>query len=221
MTKTLQIAIDGPAGAGKSSVAKVLAKRLNCIYLDTGAMYRAVTWLAMQQQVDVTDLMGIARLLETLQLEFKEEQGVQHLYCNGTDVTEAIRSPQVSANVSAVAMIPLVRETLVAQQQHIAANCDVQMDGRDIGTTVLPDAQYKFFLTASLEERARRRYLELKEIGVDDNMEQIKQDIALRDQKDSQREVSPLVQAPDAELIDTSNLSFDEVVEKLFDKIEK
>jgi len=221
LTKTLQIAIDGPAGAGKSSVAKVLAKRLNCIYLDTGAMYRAVTWLAMQQQVDVTDLMGIARLLETLQLEFKEEQGVQHLYCNGTDVTEAIRSPQVSANVSAVAMIPLVRETLVAQQQHIAANCDVLMDGRDIGTTVLPDAQYKFFLTASLEERARRRYLELKEKGVDANMEQIKQDIALRDQKDSQREVSPLVQAPDAELIDTSNLSFDEVVEKLFDKIEK
>ena len=221
MTKTLQIAIDGPAGAGKSSVAKVLAKRLNCIYLDTGAMYRAVTWLAMQQQVDVTDLMGIARLLETLQLEFKEEQGVQHLYCNGTDVTEAIRSPQVSANVSAVAMIPLVRETLVAQQQHIAANCDVLMDGRDIGTTVLPDAQYKFFLNASLEERARRRYLELKEKGVDANMEQIKQDIALRDQKDSQREVSPLVQAPDAELIDTSNLSFDEVVEKLFDKIEK
>ncbi len=221
MTKTLQIAIDGPAGAGKSSVAKVLAKRLNCIYLDTGAMYRAVTWLAMQQQVDVTDLMGIARLLETLQLEFKEEQGVQHLYCNGTDVTEAIRSPQVSANVSAVAMIPLVRETLVAQQQHIAANCDVLMDGRDIGTTVLPDAQYKFFLTASLEERARRRYLELKEKGVDANMEQIKADIALRDQKDSQREVSPLVQAPDAELIDTSNLSFDEVVEKLFDKIEK
>ena len=221
MTKTLQIAIDGPAGAGKSSVAKVLAKRLNCIYLDTGAMYRAVTWLAMQQQVDVTDLMGIARLLETLQLEFKEEQGVQHLYCNGTDVTEAIRSPQVSANVSAVAMIPLVRGTLVAQQQHIAANCDVLMDGRDIGTTVLPDAQYKFFLTASLEERARRRYLELKEKGVDANMEQIKQDIALRDQKDSQREVSPLVQAPDAELIDTSNLSFDEVVEKLFDKIEK
>ena len=221
MTKTLQIAIDGPAGAGKSSVAKVLAKRLNCIYLDTGAMYRAVTWLAMQQQVNVTDLMGVARLLETLQLEFKEEQGVQHLYCNGTDVTEAIRSPQVSANVSAVAMIPLVRETLVAQQQHIAANCDVLMDGRDIGTTVLPDAQYKFFLTASLEERTRRRYLELKEKGVDANMEQIKQDIALRDQKDSQREVSPLVQAPDAELIDTSNLSFDEVVEKLFDKIEK
>lgn len=221
MTKTLQIAIDGPAGAGKSSVAKVLAKRLNCIYLDTGAMYRAVTWLAMQQQVDVTDLMRVARLLETLRLEFREEQGGQRLYCNGTDVTEAIRSPQVSANVSAVAMIPLVRETLVAQQQHIAANCDVLMDGRDIGTTVLPDARYKFFLTASLEERARRRYLELKEKGVDADMEQIKQDIALRDKKDSQREVSPLVQAPDAELIDTSNLSFDEVVEKLFDKIEK
>lgn len=221
MTKTLQIAIDGPAGAGKSSVAKVLAKRLNCIYLDTGAMYRAVTWLAMQRQVAPDDLEGIAALLETLCLEFKEEQGVQHLYCNGVDVTEAIRTPEISARVSAVAMIPLVRETLVAQQQHIAANNDVLMDGRDIGTTVLPNAQYKFFLTASLEERARRRYCELQEKGMTADFEQIQREIALRDEKDSQREVSPLVQAPDAERIDTSNLSFDAVVEKLFHKIAK
>ncbi len=221
MNQTLQIAIDGPAGAGKSSVAKVLAKRLNCIYLDTGAMYRAVTWLAMERQIAFDDLAALGRLLETLELQFKEEDGVQRLYCNGTDVTEAIRSTEVSANVSAIAMIPLVREALVAQQQKIAADCDVLMDGRDIGTTVLPNAQYKFFLTASLEERARRRYLELQKKGVTVDMEQLKQDIALRDQKDSQRAVSPLVQAPDAELIDTSELTFEEVVEKLFHKIAK
>lgn len=123
--------------------------------------------------------------------------------------------------MSAIAMIPLVREALVAQQQRIAADCDVLMDGRDIGTTVLPHAQYKFFLTASLEERARRRYLELQEKGVTVDLEQLKQDIAQRDQKDSQRVVSPLVQAPDAELIDTSHLTFGEVVEKLFYKIAK
>lgn len=221
MNQTLQIAIDGPAGAGKSSVAKVLAKRLNCIYLDTGAMYRAVTWLAMERQIAFDDLAALGRLLETLELQFKEEDGVQRLYCNGTDVTEAIRSTEVSANVSAIAMIPLVREALVAQQQKIAADCDVLMDGRDIGTTVLPNAQYKFFLTASLEERARRRYLELQKKDVTVDMEQLKQDIALRDQKDSQRAVSPLVQAPDAELIDTSALTFEEVVEKLFHKIAK
>lgn len=221
MNQTLQIAIDGPAGAGKSSVAKVLAKRLNCIYLDTGAMYRAVTWLAMERQIAFDDLAALGCLLETLELQFKEEDGVQRLYCNGTDVTEAIRSTEVSANVSAIAMIPLVREALVAQQQKIAADCDVLMDGRDIGTTVLPNAQYKFFLTASLEERARRRYLELQKKGVTVDMEQLKQDIALRDQKDSQRAVSPLVQAPDAELIDTSALTFEEVVEKLFHKIAK
>mgnify|MGYP003087553595 FL=1 len=131
MTNTLQIAIDGPAGAGKSSVAKVLAKRLNCIYLDTGAMYRAVTWLALQKNIAFSDEAGMKQLLSTLQLEFKEENGKQHLYCNGVDVTEAIRTPEISANVSAVAMLPFVRETLVAQQQRIASDCDVLMDGRE------------------------------------------------------------------------------------------
>lgn len=221
LNKTLQIAIDGPAGAGKSSVAKALAGRLNCIYLDTGAMYRAVTWLAMTQQVAFDDAAGMARLLDTLQLEFREQAGKQRLYCNGIDVTEAIRTAAVSANVSAVAMLPMVRQVLVAQQQRIAADCDVVMDGRDIGTTVLPDASYKFFLTASLEERARRRYLELQQKGQPATLEEIQAQIALRDQKDSQRETSPLIQAVDAERIDTSDLTFDAVVEKLFHKIKK
>ncbi|MBQ5682555.1 MAG: (d)CMP kinase [Peptococcaceae bacterium] len=219
--KPLQIAIDGPAGAGKSSVAKVLARRLGCIYLDTGAMYRAVTWLALQKQVAFDDMEGIKDLLQTIELEFKDVDGMQHLYCNGTDVTEAIRTPEISANVSAVSMIPQVREAMTAQQQKIAAGSDVLMDGRDIGTTVLPNARYKFFLTASLEERARRRALELEQKGIAVNMEQLIADIALRDKKDSEREVSPLKQAEDAVLIDTSSLTFDEVVENLFMRIKK
>ena len=219
--KPLQIAIDGPAGAGKSSVAKVLARRLGCIYLDTGAMYRAVTWLALQKQVAFDDMEGIKDLLQTIDLEFKDVDGMQHLYCNGTDVTEAIRTPEISANVSAVSMIPQVREAMTAQQQKIAAGSDVLMDGRDIGTTVLPNARYKFFLTASLEERARRRALELEQKGIAVDMEQLIADIALRDKKDSEREVSPLKQAEDAVLIDTSSLTFDEVVENLFMRIKK
>lgn len=219
--KPLQIAIDGPAGAGKSSVAKVLARRLGCIYLDTGAMYRAVTWLALQKQVAFDDMEGIKDLLQTIELEFKDVNGMQHLYCNGTDVTEAIRTPEISANVSAVSMIPQVREAMTAQQQKIAAGSDVLMDGRDIGTTVLPNARYKFFLTASLEERARRRALELEQKGIAVDMEQLIADIALRDKKDSEREVSPLKQAEDAVLIDTSSLTFDEVVENLFMRIKK
>ena len=219
--KPLQIAIDGPAGAGKSSVAKVLARRLGCIYLDTGAMYRAVTWLALQKQVAFDDMEGIKDLLQTIELEFKDVDGMQHLYCNATDVTEAIRTPEISANVSAVSMIPQVREAMTAQQQKIAAGSDVLMDGRDIGTTVLPNARYKFFLTASLEERARRRALELEQKGIAVDMEQLIADIALRDKKDSEREVSPLKQAEDAVLIDTSSLTFDEVVENLFMRIKK
>ncbi len=220
-TQTIQIAIDGPAGAGKSSVAKVLSKRLGCVYLDTGAMYRAVTWAAMEQNIDFDNLEAMTQLLDTLELNFKEEDGVQHLYCNGIDVTEAIRTPQISANVSAVSMIPIVRESMTAQQRRIAQGADVLMDGRDIGTTVLPDAQYKFFLTASLAERARRRGLELEAKGQAVDYAQLEADIALRDKKDSEREVSPLRQAEDAELIDTSDLSFDEVVELLYHKIKK
>ncbi|MBQ2431718.1 MAG: (d)CMP kinase, partial [Peptococcaceae bacterium] len=204
----MQIAIDGPAGAGKSSVAKVLSKRLGCIYLDTGAMYRAVTWAAMEQQIAFDNIEAMTQLLDTLELNFKDEEGVQRLYCNGIDVTEAIRTPEISANVSAVSMIPIVRESMTAQQRRIAQGADVLMDGRDIGTTVLPEAQYKFFLTASSQERARRRGLELEAKGQAVDYAQLEADIALRDKKDSEREVSPLRQAEDAELIDTSHLSF-------------
>ncbi len=215
--RPVQVAIDGPAGAGKSSVAKALAARLGYVHLDTGAMYRAVTWLALKRGVAFDDEAAMRELLDGLRLEF---QG-QRLFCNGEDVTEAIRENAISANVSAVAMLPEVRQALVAEQRRIAAGRDVLMDGRDIGTKVLPDAQYKFFLTASLEERARRRCLELREKGVEIGQEEMEREIALRDEKDSHRAVSPLVQAEDAERIDTTDLTFDEVVEKLFHKIQK
>ena len=215
LKQTLQIAIDGPAGAGKSSVAKVLAKRLNCIYLDTGAMYRAVTWLAMQQNIAFDDLAALGRLLETLQLQFKEDNGVQRLYCNGVDVTEAIRSTEVSANVSAIAMIPLVREALVAQQQRIAADCDVLMDGRDIGTVVLPNATVKIFLTATPEARAERRYKELLMKGEKHDYQNVLADVRARDYQDTHRAAAPLRQAEDAVLVDTSELNFDQSFEAL------
>ena len=220
-TPRITIAIDGFSSCGKSTMAKELARRIGYIYIDSGAMYRAVTWAAMGQNIDFDDAEAMQRLLDTLELEFRDEDGVQHLYCNGTDVTEAIRTPEISANVSAVSMIPAVRESMTDKQRRIAEGHDVLMDGRDIGTTVLPDAQYKFFLTASLKERARRRGLELEQKGQVVDYAQLERDIALRDEKDSKREISPLKMAEDAELIDTSDLSFDEVVDLLYHKIIK
>lgn len=220
MEQKLQIAIDGPAGAGKSTVAKVLAKELNCVYLDTGAMYRAMTWLTRENGVAYEDTQGVIGLLEGLELIFREEDGVQHLYCNGTDVTEVIRTPEISANVSVISMIPEVRAAMVVQQRDLASQFDVVMDGRDIGTTVLPNANYKFFLTASLEERARRRYLELQAKGTSDKtLEEIMEDVARRDDLDSHREISPLRQAEDAEVVDTSNMNQEEVIQYLIERI--
>lgn len=220
MEQKLQIAIDGPAGAGKSTVAKVLAKELNCVYLDTGAMYRAMTWLTRENGVAYEDTQGVIGLLEGLELIFQEEDGVQHLYCNGTDVTEVIRTPEISANVSVISMIPEVRAAMVVQQRDLASRFDVVMDGRDIGTTVLPNANYKFFLTASLEERARRRYLELQAKGTSDKtLEEIMEDVARRDDLDSHREISPLRQAEDAEVVDTSNMNQEEVIQYLIERI--
>ncbi|WP_258359033.1 (d)CMP kinase [Moorella sulfitireducens (nom. illeg.)] len=214
------VAIDGPAGAGKSTVARLLAQKLGYLYIDTGAMYRALTWKALQLGIDLSDeekLVSLA-VVTTIKLE-NTAGGTIKVYCDGVDVTAAIRQEKVSNHVSIVARIPGVRRRLVELQRQMAASNRVVMDGRDIGTNVLPEAPYKFFLTASLEERARRRYQELIVSGREVDLETIKEEIRRRDARDSQREVDPLQPAPDAEIIDTTNMGVDEVVSKLVELI--
>lgn len=213
-----QIAIDGPASAGKSTVAKLVAKKLNFVYCDTGAMYRAATWLALAKNVAISDTKKVATLAETMQLKFlppKEAGKDQQVFVNGTDVTEAIRMPEIAKNVSAVAAIPEVRAALVKLQRIIANDADIVMDGRDIGTTVLPDAFVKIFLVASVEERAMRRYKENVAKGIASDLEELKKQIALRDHKDETRKVSPLTKAADAIEVDTTSMTIDQVVARI------
>lgn len=216
------IAIDGPAGAGKSTVARQLAKRLGYLYIDTGAMYRALTWKALKEGIRVTEEAALVELVRNTSFEFKEAApGEVSIYCDGEDVNYIIRSPEVSRLVSTVAAWPRVREEMVKLQRELAARGRVVMDGRDIGTHVLPEASYKFFLTASLEERARRRWQELVAQGNKLSLEKVKQEIGERDRQDSQRIVAPLRPAPDAIIIDTSNLTPEEVTEHILKIIRK
>jgi len=208
--KAIQIAIDGPAGAGKSTIAKRIAKALNYTYIDTGAMYRALTLETLRREIPLEDSEAIIALAEEVQIQFINGQ----IILNEENVSEAVRENRVNQSVSHVAQIPQVRRILVAMQQKIAANHNVVMDGRDIGTYVLPDAILKVFLTASLEERAKRRYKEhLMNPGV--SLEDIKQQILLRDQMDSQRSTAPLTQAQDAFRVDTTGRSIEEVVQEI------
>jgi len=220
--KDLQIAIDGPAGAGKSTVAKLVAEKLGLLYVDTGAMYRALTWKAMQQGVALADEVELTRLACTTEIQlFQSDSGPLRVVCDSEDVTEEIRLPQVSGNVSRVASYPLVRKRMVELQQKIAAVGGVIMDGRDIGTHVLPAARYKFFLSASLEERAKRRWQELCNSGKAMDYEELRRQIAERDNQDENRETAPLAAAPDAVLIDTGGLSIPEVVNKILQACDK
>ncbi len=211
------LAIDGPAGAGKSTVTRRCAKTLGLLYLDTGAMYRSVTWWVQQAGVDLKDEAAVADLLANFQLELKPNPAVGlEVWVNGQDVTQAIRTPDVTAAVSGIAAQAAVRKTLVAQQQRFGEQGGVAAEGRDIGTNVFPNAQVKIFLTASIEERARRRFLELEakgefEVSYDELVEQI----AERDRKDSQRAIAPLRQAPDAIKILTDGLSIEEVCDRI------
>lgn len=209
------IAIDGPAGAGKSTVAKFVAFRLGFTYIDTGAMYRAVAWAALKQNISPSNQEEIARLTRGLSISLCYEKGNQWITVNGRDVTEEIRSPGISRMVSEVAQIASVRGALLEMQRDMAKSGRVVMDGRDIGTFVLPDAGVKIFLTASIDERARRRWLELQQKGFETNFEQLKQEIAQRDKMDSERSLAPLRQASDAVLIDTSGMTIDEAVEAI------
>ncbi|MDD7677348.1 MAG: (d)CMP kinase [Anaerovibrio sp.] len=215
--KNLVVAIDGPAGAGKSTVAQLAARKLGCTYIDTGAMYRAVAWKTLQRKQPVTDEL-ILDVVKDVHVELAYVEGKTTVSVDGTDVTGEIRTPEVTAIVSQVAALGPVRSRMVELQRRMAAKGSVLMDGRDIATSVLPDANVKIFLTASIEERARRRFKEMQAKGYDVSLEELQKDIAARDKADSEREISPLVQAPDAELLDTSHMGIDEVVQAIIDR---
>lgn len=204
----ISIAVDGPAGSGKSTVAKKVAKALGITYLDTGAMYRMVTLDFLNKEVDINDLSRVEQVLDEMIIEFRENG----LYLNNENVTQAIRTDVVAKHVSDVAAIGIVRTRMVAMQQEIAKGQSIIMDGRDIGTHVLKEATYKFFLVASVEERARRRLIDFVEQGIDMTLEALIQDIERRDYIDSHREISPLRQADDAVLVDTTTMGIDDVV---------
>ncbi|MDP7991084.1 (d)CMP kinase [Bacillus sp. MHSD_36] len=215
MDKRISIAIDGPAAAGKSTVAKVVAKKLAYVYIDTGAMYRAITYAALEKKVDIENEEQLMEVVKNVKIEFQQGENTQLVFLNGQDVSEVIRTPEVTNRVSIVAKHRLVREEMVRRQQELAEKGGVVMDGRDIGTHVLPDAEVKIFMLASVEERAERRHLENMNKGFDSNLEQLKDEIAQRDKLDSEREISPLKKADDALELDTTSLSIEEVVQKI------
>lgn len=213
--KKIKIAIDGPAGAGKSTVARMVARELDYVYVDTGAMYRAVTWYLKQNGIQPDNREALSASLRDLRLELKPAADGQQVWVNGREVSGWIRTPEITQAVPQVAQLPEVRELLTRIQKQLSEHGGIIMDGRDIGTTVLPDAELKIYLTASVEERAARRYQELAEAGVDVSLEQLKKDIAERDRIDREREVSPLRKADDAVEIDSTNLRIDEVVARI------
>ena len=215
MVNGIQIAIDGPAGAGKSTVAKMAAEKLGFTYIDTGAMYRALTHKALIDHIDINDEDAMKRLLLHTDIHLLPSAKGQAVLLDGEDVSEAIRTQEVTKAVSAVAAHPSVRLLMVDKQRQLATNKGVVMDGRDIGTDVLPEAQLKIFLTASVEERALRRFKENDGRGIHTSLEQLQADISERDRADSERKASPLRQAEDAILIDSTSLTIGDVVEKI------
>lgn len=206
------IAIDGPAGAGKSTIAKKVAKELDFIYVDTGAMYRSMALYFIRKQVKAAEVDKIITLLPEIHVTIAYENGEQHVYLNGEDVSALIRNEEVSQMTSSISTIPEVREKLLDLQRDLAKENNVLMDGRDIGTCVLPNAQLKIYLTASVEVRAKRRYDEMVEKGMECNLGELEASIKERDYRDMNREVAPLKQAEDAVLLDTSDMNIEEVV---------
>lgn len=218
------IAIDGYSSTGKSSISKIIADQLGLIHMDTGALYRGVTWYALQHCLNENgeiDLKTLFSSFDKIQLEFKNNDGTLILFLNNTDISKEIRTNIVSDNVSLVAKQKEVRDFLLQSQRSLADKGGVIMDGRDIGTVVLPNADYKFFLTASIDERTNRRFLELKGLGIEADKEQVKQNLIERDKIDSEREIAPLKQADDAIVIDNSELTKDETIKLILSHIEK
>ena len=217
----INIAIDGPAGAGKSTIAKAVAKRLGIIYLDTGAMYRSVAYFMLKRGIDVTDEEKVDAALGELTMDIRYENGVQQIYVADENVTPYLREPHMSKAASDVSALPAVRYKMVELQRQFARTHDVVLDGRDIGTFVLPEANCKFFMTASPEERAKRRHKELAEKGSACTLQEVLDDINKRDHNDSHRAVAPLKAAEDAVRIDTTDMSIDEVTEEVIRLVEE
>ena len=219
----MQVAIDGPASAGKSTVAKIIAQKLNFTYIDTGAMYRACTVIAKENNLDYGDEQGILAAVDRNEIQLKAIDGEQKVYAGDEDITRDVRLPEISANVSQVSALPKIREKMVSLQRKMAGKMNVVMDGRDIGTTVLPNAEVKIFLVATAHSRAQRRMLDLKQQGIksDQTLQEIEQSIQERDYKDSHRQISPLKKAADAVEIDTTEMNIDQVVEAILAQIKK
>ncbi len=217
----IRIAIDGPAAAGKSTVAKKIAEHLSIVYVDTGAMYRALTLKAINQNIDLEDEAALYKLLGKTKITLTQngEHMNQNVFLDNEDVTDSIRSEAVSNAVSLIAKHPLIRKEMVERQKRLAEDVSVVMDGRDIGTHVLPQAEVKIFLIASVEERAKRRYNENVRRGIPSNLQKLKEEIKERDERDSNRAVSPLIQAEDAIAIDTTSLSIDQVTERILNEV--
>lgn len=211
----MKIAIDGPAGAGKITISKEVAKKLGIIYIDTGAMYRAIGLAAVRSGIDTKDAEGVKSVLDKVDITISHSDGTQKIFLNGENVSEEIRLPEISVAASNVAVIPEVRIKLVELQRSLAERCDVIMDGRDIGTYVLPNAELKIFLTASVDERARRRYKELIEKGVKTDFDEVKADMEYRDKNDSGRDFAPLRAADDSITLDNTDITAQEAADEI------
>lgn len=220
-TKKIAIAIDGPAGAGKSSISKVVANELGYLYIDTGSMYRGVTWAVLDSQIDVKDQAAVEALLPSLNLTLEPTATACKVYIKGKDVTSLIRQQQINDNVSTIASYKGVRKYLVERQQDMAAVGGVILDGRDIGSVVLPNAELKIYLTASVDARAKRRWLEVQGTSNEQTLDEIKKNVVSRDEMDKNREESPLVCVEDAVVVDSSNMNFDETVAYILNLVQE
>ena len=220
-THKIAVAVDGPAGAGKSSISKIVAKKLGYLYIDTGAMYRSVTWAVLHNHIDVNNQKAVEALLPELDLTMEASDDSCKVFIAGQDVTDFIRTPQVNNAVSIVASYKGVRQYLVERQRLMAEAGGVILDGRDIGSVVLPDAELKIYLTASVEARAMRRYLEVKGTSNEQPLEDIKESVMQRDDMDKNRKESPLIQVEDAVLVDSSEMTFDETVEHILHLVQE